>query len=169
MQQCNPHRRVPHPLAGVLSLDTAGPLTPATDQGGQLSRYFLAGAFTWAIPKASNRTTEEEPEAEGEEELPMIEAEREKEEDKGKDEEQGEVQEDQEITERHRETISDAEEREGREVGHLQEELSPGEMKLCQRRIPILQRTSKSRHSTWHFLCSRKRPWKSPRPLWKWC
>ena len=126
MQQCNPHRRVPHPLAGVLSLDTAGPLTPATDQGGQLSRYFLAGAFTWAIPKGSNRTTEEEPEAEGEEELPMIEAEREKEEGKGKDEEQGEIQEDQEIPEGHRETISDAEEREGREVGHLQEELSPG-------------------------------------------
>ena len=58
--------------------------------------------------------------------MPIIEAEREEEENKEKDEEPGEVQEDREISGGHRETISDVEEREGREVGHLQEELSPG-------------------------------------------
>ena len=127
MQQCNPHRRVQYPLARVLSLDTAGPLTPATDQGGQLSRdFFFSGAFTWAVPTGSKRTTEEEPEEEGNEELPIIKAEREEEENKEKDEEPSEVQEDREISGGHRKTISDAEERERREVGHLQEELSPG-------------------------------------------
>ena len=121
MQQCNPHRRVQYPLARVLSLDTAGPLTPATDQGGQLSRdFFFSGAFTWAVPTGSKRTTEEEPEEEGNEELPMIKAEREEEENKEKDEEPSEVQEDREISGGHRKTISDVEERERREVGHLQ-------------------------------------------------
>lgn len=38
-----------HKLAGVLSLDTAGPLKPAYDHG-ILSRYFLVGTLTWAAP-----------------------------------------------------------------------------------------------------------------------
>ena len=44
-----------------------------------MSRYFLAGAFTWAIPKDSKRSGEEkeEKEEEGlEEEYPQIEAEK---------------------------------------------------------------------------------------------
>ena len=51
-QQSSPHRKVEHKLSGVLSLDTAGPLKPAYDQGGFVSRYFLVGAFTWAVPCA---------------------------------------------------------------------------------------------------------------------
>lgn len=49
-QQCSPHRKVEHKLAGVLSLDTAGPLKPAYDLGGLQSRYFLVGTLTWALP-----------------------------------------------------------------------------------------------------------------------
>ena len=75
LQRCRPHRRVQNPRAGVLSLDTAGPLKPAYDQGGHLSRYFLVGAFTWAIPKGANTPNEEGQEVEEEEDLPMIEAE----------------------------------------------------------------------------------------------
>ena len=51
MQNCLPHRRVKHPQAGVLSLDTAGPLIPAYDQGGGKARYKLVGALTWRVPK----------------------------------------------------------------------------------------------------------------------
>lgn len=74
-QQCNPRKRFSHPLAGALSLDTAGPLHPAMDQGGHLSRYFLAASFTWAIPKGYKKEEEEETEekSEDEEEYPQIE------------------------------------------------------------------------------------------------
>ena len=49
-QQQPPHRRVKHPMAGVLSLDTMGPLLKAYDRGGPVVRYALVGALTWAIP-----------------------------------------------------------------------------------------------------------------------
>ena len=51
MQQCAPHRKAKHVAAGVLSIDTAGPLIPAYDQGGGKARYFLVGALTWRVPR----------------------------------------------------------------------------------------------------------------------
>ena len=39
------------PLAGVLSIDTAGPLKPAYDLGGAEVRYFLVGVLTWRVPR----------------------------------------------------------------------------------------------------------------------
>ena len=48
--QQRPHRRVKHPRAGVLSLDTAGPLVKAKDAEGSVAKFFLAGALTWAVP-----------------------------------------------------------------------------------------------------------------------
>ena len=58
MQQCSPHKKVQHPRAGVLSLDTAGPLIPAYDQGGCQTRYFLVGTLTWAVPSKINKDPE---------------------------------------------------------------------------------------------------------------
>ena len=55
LQQCAPHRKSKHVIGGVLSLDTAGPLIGAYDQGGGMARYFLAGALTWRVPKGTNR------------------------------------------------------------------------------------------------------------------
>ena len=40
-----PHRRVPHPLAGCLSVDVTGPLITSKDQRGE-NRYMLIGAYT---------------------------------------------------------------------------------------------------------------------------
>ena len=60
MQQGFPHRRVLHLRAGVLSLDTAGPLLPAYDQGGCQTRYFLVGTLTWAVPSEVKKHEEEE-------------------------------------------------------------------------------------------------------------
>ena len=48
--QAHPHRRVPHPYAGTLSLDTVGPLVKAKDADGTMAKYFLVGALTWALP-----------------------------------------------------------------------------------------------------------------------
>ena len=50
-QQCAPHRKTHHVIGGVLSIDTAGPLIGAYDQGGGMARYFLVGALTWRVPK----------------------------------------------------------------------------------------------------------------------
>ena len=50
-QQCAPHRKTRHVIGGVLSIDTAGPLIGAYDQGGGMARYFLVGALTWRVPK----------------------------------------------------------------------------------------------------------------------
>ena len=50
-QQCAPHRKTRHVIGGVLSIDTAGPLIGAYDQGGGMARYFLVGASTWRVPK----------------------------------------------------------------------------------------------------------------------
>ena len=60
MQQCSPHKKVQHPRAGVLSLDTAGPLIPAYDQGGCQTRYFLVGTLTWAVPLEIKKEVEDE-------------------------------------------------------------------------------------------------------------
>jgi hypothetical protein len=54
-QQCAPHRRVRDTLAGVLSIDTAGPLKPAYDSGGAMARYFLVGALTWRVPRGTDK------------------------------------------------------------------------------------------------------------------
>ena len=45
-----PHRRVPHPLAGCLSVDVTGPLITSKDQRGE-NRYMLVGAYTWLKPR----------------------------------------------------------------------------------------------------------------------
>ena len=50
-QQCAPHRKTRHVIGGVLSVDTAGPLIGAYDQGGGMARYFLVGALTWRVSK----------------------------------------------------------------------------------------------------------------------
>ena len=49
-QQAAPHRKVPFPRGGVLSLDVTGPLVKAYDAGGAMVRYALVGAMTWAVP-----------------------------------------------------------------------------------------------------------------------
>ena len=53
LQQQPPHRKVKHPLGGVLSVDTAGPFIRAYDSGGYKTGYILVGALTWTVPKGS--------------------------------------------------------------------------------------------------------------------
>ena len=86
-QQCSPHRKVEHKLAGVLSLDTAGPLKPAYDLGGLQSRYFLVGTLTWALPLGFDADVQGEEVQEGEDEelWPLIEANEEEEADQKDD------------------------------------------------------------------------------------
>ena len=45
-----PHRKVTHPLAATLSLDTAGPYPVAKD-GKDLMKYILVGTYTWLLPQ----------------------------------------------------------------------------------------------------------------------
>lgn len=59
-QKCWPHRKVRFPAAGVLSLDTAGPLVKASDLGGYKAKYLLVGTFTWAVPRGSEKLKEVE-------------------------------------------------------------------------------------------------------------
>ena len=66
LQQQPPHRKVKHPLGGVLSIDTTGPFIRAYDAGGYKSAYILVGALTWTVPKDSKIREEEVPELEGE-------------------------------------------------------------------------------------------------------
>ena len=66
-QQSSPRRKVEHKLSGVLSLDTAGPLKLAYDQGGFMSGYFMVGAFTWAVPCTIEEVTTPEGEEDDEE------------------------------------------------------------------------------------------------------
>ena len=61
------------PLAGVLSIDTAGPLKPAYDMGGSMVRYFLVGALTWRVPQGTNKL-KDPPEEETPDDAPLIEA-----------------------------------------------------------------------------------------------
>ena len=53
LQQEPPHRKVKHPLGGVLSVDTAGPFVRAYDAGGYKTAYILVGVLTWTVPKNS--------------------------------------------------------------------------------------------------------------------
>ena len=66
LQQQPPHRKVKHPLGGVLSIDTTGPFIRAYDAGGYKSAYILVGALTWTVPKDSKIKEEEVSELEGE-------------------------------------------------------------------------------------------------------
>ena len=51
--------------AGVLSVDTSGPLTKGKDVDGGWARFMLVGAFTWIAPKDLGEDTQEEPLREG--------------------------------------------------------------------------------------------------------
>ena len=68
LQQRDPHRKVPYPVGGVLSLDVAGPLIPAKDIAGLYARWMLGGTLTWAVPAESEKMKDPEvPKAEGDE------------------------------------------------------------------------------------------------------
>ena len=54
--------------AGVLSVDTTGPLVKGRDVVGGVARFLLVGAFTWILPKDSKMKEEEIPADEEEEE-----------------------------------------------------------------------------------------------------
>ena len=67
-----PHRRVVGPRigkarAGVLSVDTTGPLVKGKDVVGGVARFLLVGAFTWILPKDSKMKEEKFPDQEDEE------------------------------------------------------------------------------------------------------
>ena len=47
--KARPHRSVPNPICGVLSVDVTGPLK-ASKVDGKRMRYILVGAFTWIKP-----------------------------------------------------------------------------------------------------------------------
>ena len=55
LQQQEPHRRARHLQTGTLSLDVAGPFTPAYDLGGHMARWFLTGVLVWRVPKDSDK------------------------------------------------------------------------------------------------------------------
>ena len=59
LQKQRPHRRIQHPWAGVLSLDTAGPMVVGQDIH-QKSRYLLVGTYTWLVPKGDEKQKEPE-------------------------------------------------------------------------------------------------------------
>ena len=73
--QQSPHRKVRHPRAGVLSLDTVGPLVKARDAENHVAKFFLAGAFTWAVPAdiEAIKDAEAEDPAEVPDQAPVIE------------------------------------------------------------------------------------------------
>ena len=73
LQQAEIHHRVRNPMGGILSLDVAGPMKPAYDQGGGMATWFLAGALTWRVPRGTDKMKQpiEEP---LEEDAPAIEA-----------------------------------------------------------------------------------------------
>jgi hypothetical protein len=53
-----PHRRLTakrgqYPRAGVLSVDTSGPLIAGDDVGEEKMKFLLVGAYTWLAPKGS--------------------------------------------------------------------------------------------------------------------
>ena len=55
-----PHRKVSHPLAGTLSLDTAGPFRVALE-GKVKKKFILVGAFTWLQPAGGKEDPEDLP------------------------------------------------------------------------------------------------------------
>ena len=52
LQRDLPHRKVKHPLCGVLSADTSGPFHLAPDVVGK-AKYMLVSTLTWLVPKKS--------------------------------------------------------------------------------------------------------------------
>ena len=44
-----PHRKVKHPLAATLSLDTAGPY-PVAQDGRDVAKFIMVGTYTWLLP-----------------------------------------------------------------------------------------------------------------------
>ena len=54
--KARPHRSVPHPLCGVLSVDFTGPLCRSLDDG-VWKRYILVGNFTWMKPEGAEIPT----------------------------------------------------------------------------------------------------------------
>ena len=71
LQKQKPHRKIPHPWAGVLSLDTAGPFTMGRDCHAK-GKYILVGAYTWVAPKSLKSIDEKDVEVpEGAAPLPM--------------------------------------------------------------------------------------------------
>ena len=58
-QKQHPHRKVKHPLRGVLSLDTSGAHKAGQDLANQ-ARYMMVGAFTWLVPKDMKNMKEED-------------------------------------------------------------------------------------------------------------
>lgn len=73
-QQVFPHRKNPFPQPGVLALDTCGPLLPARDVGSWKCRYFLAGAYTFMVPKGTSRMASPPEEEEPLDAAPVIDA-----------------------------------------------------------------------------------------------
>ena len=57
-QRQAPHRRIKHPLCGVLSLDTTGPFPEADDLEGK-AKFVLVGALTWMVPENSKKLMED--------------------------------------------------------------------------------------------------------------
>ena len=55
LQQADLHRRVRNPMGGILSIDVAGPMKPAYDQGGGQARWILVGALSWRVPRGSTK------------------------------------------------------------------------------------------------------------------
>ena len=53
LQRDKPHRRIKHPMCGVLSLDTSGPFKTAPDMIGK-AKYLLVGTLTWMVPVKSS-------------------------------------------------------------------------------------------------------------------
>ena len=89
LQQADLHRRVRNPMGGILSIDVAGPMKPAYDQGGGQARWILLGALSWRVPRGSTKMkqpTEEALEAD----VPEIEEGRAEEEDRAEEEGQEE-------------------------------------------------------------------------------
>eukprot|EP00438_Fugacium_kawagutii_P016096 Skav225959 [mRNA] locus=scaffold6030:76316:83572:- [translate_table: standard] len=117
LQQVEPHRKVVHPQSAVLSVDVAGPLTPAVDQGGNQARWMLVGVLTWRFPKSDEKmkTPEDDPLPP---EAPKIEKER--------DEEEVEEEEEEDPEERAKKKAEDYEGEEGEEA--IPEENPEGEV-----------------------------------------
>ena len=81
-----PHRKVTHPLAATLSLDTAGPYPVAKD-GKDLMKYILVGTYTWLLPQEQHPPVPDDELADSDEVL--LEEEDEDEGDEKCDEEEG--------------------------------------------------------------------------------
>ena len=66
LQRELPHRKVKHPMCGVLSADTSGPFHLAPDVVGN-AKYMLVATLTWVVPKSSTLKEADD----GEDPLPL--------------------------------------------------------------------------------------------------